>query len=482
MRVRTRTEVAAGLGDGRLEQLRAAHARRDRDRARGRPGRPDRRPSAHRVAAGRDRARRVGLRRHRPRRRRGWPLERPPLPLETSLPGVFAAGDVRSRSVKRVASAAGLGRTCRQRRAHLPRPGAGRSMARSPLTLVVLLALPLVGLAILLAAPETDVHWEHHPSHFWLVLVTAALNAVLAYATGVAARRRGDRRVHLVSLSFLAASGFLALHALATPGRPARQAESRLRDRDAGRARARRRIRGAVGDRQRAHSAQVPRACAARPAGSLGDRLPLVLPRGRRFGRPGAAVLRDGRALDRRRRLLRVRGRPLPRPLPGAALAARARLHRRLRAARGGDGRCRARPQLAGVVVGVAPADAARVRGDRRDGAPGGLGGALRPPLRRPRRAACDRPLRRPEGLHVLLRAQRAGDGLEDAGHALRSGDPGDRAPQRRRRPADRRRRLRHLRGREPRRAGRPRRARAAGGDGTRWRPSTPSGRASAPA
>ncbi len=39
----------------------------------------------------------------------GWKLERPPLPLETSLPGVFAAGDVRARSVKRVASAAGSG-------------------------------------------------------------------------------------------------------------------------------------------------------------------------------------------------------------------------------------------------------------------------------------------------------------------------------------------------------------------------------------
>ena len=38
-----------------------------------------------------------------------WPLARPPLPLETSLPGVFAAGDVRYRSVKRVASAAGEG-------------------------------------------------------------------------------------------------------------------------------------------------------------------------------------------------------------------------------------------------------------------------------------------------------------------------------------------------------------------------------------
>ena len=38
-----------------------------------------------------------------------WPLDRPPLPLETSLPGVFAAGDVRHRSVKRVASAVGEG-------------------------------------------------------------------------------------------------------------------------------------------------------------------------------------------------------------------------------------------------------------------------------------------------------------------------------------------------------------------------------------
>jgi thioredoxin reductase (NADPH) len=39
----------------------------------------------------------------------GWPLKRPPLLLETSIPGVFAAGDVRHRSVKRVASAVGEG-------------------------------------------------------------------------------------------------------------------------------------------------------------------------------------------------------------------------------------------------------------------------------------------------------------------------------------------------------------------------------------
>jgi thioredoxin reductase (NADPH) len=39
----------------------------------------------------------------------GWPLERPPLLLETSVPGVFAVGDVREGSVKRVASAVGEG-------------------------------------------------------------------------------------------------------------------------------------------------------------------------------------------------------------------------------------------------------------------------------------------------------------------------------------------------------------------------------------
>jgi thioredoxin reductase (NADPH) len=39
----------------------------------------------------------------------GWPLERHPYFLETSVPGVFVAGDVRSQSVKRVASAVGEG-------------------------------------------------------------------------------------------------------------------------------------------------------------------------------------------------------------------------------------------------------------------------------------------------------------------------------------------------------------------------------------
>ncbi|MGH2980162.1 MAG: NAD(P)/FAD-dependent oxidoreductase [Solirubrobacterales bacterium] len=43
---------------------------------------------------------------HRPD---GWPLDRDPLPLETTVPGLFAAGDVRHGSAKRVAGAVGEG-------------------------------------------------------------------------------------------------------------------------------------------------------------------------------------------------------------------------------------------------------------------------------------------------------------------------------------------------------------------------------------
>jgi thioredoxin reductase (NADPH) len=43
-----------------------------------------------------------------------WPVKRAPHSMETSLPGVFAAGDVRSQSVKRIASAVGEGSICVQ--------------------------------------------------------------------------------------------------------------------------------------------------------------------------------------------------------------------------------------------------------------------------------------------------------------------------------------------------------------------------------
>jgi adenylate cyclase len=80
------------------------------------------------------------------------------------------------------------------------------------------LALPILGLVLLLAAPDTDVQWEHHPSHFWLVLAAGVTSAALAYSTSGVALRRSDARLYLISLSFLGAAGFLGLHALSTPG------------------------------------------------------------------------------------------------------------------------------------------------------------------------------------------------------------------------------------------------------------------------
>jgi adenylate cyclase len=83
-----------------------------------------------------------------------------------------------------------------------------------------LVALPAAGLALLLAAPhaDMDMRWEDHRAHFWLVLATALTSALLAASTSGIALRRADARLFLVSLAFLAAAGFLALHALATPG------------------------------------------------------------------------------------------------------------------------------------------------------------------------------------------------------------------------------------------------------------------------
>ena len=82
----------------------------------------------------------------------------------------------------------------------------------------VLVALPLLGLCLLLWQPALDAQWEHHPAHFWLVLVAALINGILAFTTGEAAHRRGDARLFFISLAFLTSAGFLGLHALATPG------------------------------------------------------------------------------------------------------------------------------------------------------------------------------------------------------------------------------------------------------------------------
>jgi class 3 adenylate cyclase len=78
-------------------------------------------------------------------------------------------------------------------------------------------AAPLVLLALLLARPAVDITWENQQAHFWLVLGAAALATALGWAVSVAARRRRDARLLLISLAFIASSGFLGLHALATP-------------------------------------------------------------------------------------------------------------------------------------------------------------------------------------------------------------------------------------------------------------------------
>jgi len=62
-----------------------------------------------------------------------WPPGRPPLPLETSLPGVFAAGDVRRGAVNRVASAVGEGAaTIPLVHRYLARPPARRGPVTPP--------------------------------------------------------------------------------------------------------------------------------------------------------------------------------------------------------------------------------------------------------------------------------------------------------------------------------------------------------------
>ena len=97
-------------------------------------------------------------------------------------------------------------------------PGGGRPGARRRAAVgAVALTLPLIGLAVLRLSEQLDMQWQHDPTHFWMVLGAALLSALTAYGTGAAAVRRGDVRVMYVSLAFRSASGFLGLHALATP-------------------------------------------------------------------------------------------------------------------------------------------------------------------------------------------------------------------------------------------------------------------------
>src|SRR5260370_30788771 len=78
-------------------------------------------------------------------------------------------------------------------------------------------ALPLLALWLLLARPAFDLRWEDHRAHSWLVTGVAAGGVGLAWRINEQARTRYYARLLLVSLAFIVASGFLALHALATP-------------------------------------------------------------------------------------------------------------------------------------------------------------------------------------------------------------------------------------------------------------------------
>ena len=83
---------------------------------------------------------------------------------------------------------------------------------------VLAAALPLIGLVSLLLREQLDPGWHNHQVHFALFLTVGLGVFVLAFAAGDAANRRGDARVLLISLAFLATGGFLGLHALGTAG------------------------------------------------------------------------------------------------------------------------------------------------------------------------------------------------------------------------------------------------------------------------
>jgi adenylate cyclase len=83
---------------------------------------------------------------------------------------------------------------------------------------LVVAVLPLAGLASLLLRSHLDPHIENYRLHFVVFGIVGATAFLLGYTAGEAANRRGDARVLLLSLAFMATGGFLGVHALGTPG------------------------------------------------------------------------------------------------------------------------------------------------------------------------------------------------------------------------------------------------------------------------
>ena len=70
-------------------------------------------------------------------------------------------------------------------------------LPRLSLPWLALLALPMVGLAVLIARPQLDLEWRHQPSHFWLVLIVAVVSLALAYLTNEAEQYGAGRCILL---------------------------------------------------------------------------------------------------------------------------------------------------------------------------------------------------------------------------------------------------------------------------------------------
>ncbi len=83
---------------------------------------------------------------------------------------------------------------------------------------VIAAALPLVGLISLLLREQLDPHFENYRAHFVIFGFVGAVAFALGFAAGEAANRRGDARVLLLSLAFVATGGFMGIHALGTTG------------------------------------------------------------------------------------------------------------------------------------------------------------------------------------------------------------------------------------------------------------------------
>ena len=196
------------------------------------------------------------------------------------------------------------------------------------------------------------------------------VSVALGFLAGETARRLRDARLFLVSLAFITSAGFLGLHALATPG-------VLLEGKNTGFVVATPVGLFLAGGFAAASALDLVRRGAAASCGSRADsRTPCsrCSPPGRPTRSPGCRRSIAPSAAERGARAALTRS-----PASGPALRLRrvfatssstggsrrrmpARDRRRVRLARGGDGRDRLQPQLARLLVGVARADGGRFR------------------------------------------------------------------------------------------------------------------------